>query len=1013
MKNTLHVISHTHWDREWYRTFQEFRLKLVTLVDGLLDILEKDPEFKYFMLDGQTIVLEDYLLMRPEKEGILRDHIQKGRLVIGPWHILPDMFLVSPESHIRNLLQGERTARKFGPKMMVGYMPDSFGHISQMPQILQGFEIDKACLWRGLDEEPTEFWWQSPDGSQVLMAYLRESYSNGAYLPGGESGNPSMPDMNRFAESIDGMGKKLAENSSASNHLIMLGTDHMRPSPDTSANIAFADEILPETQVAHSTLQKYFDDLLPQLQKSDLPVLIGELRACRRMPLLPGVLSTRIWIKQRNSYSENLLTNWVEPFSTFASWLDESACETQTGTKRINNPSGLIRQAWKMLMENHPHDSICGCSIDQVHDEMKVRFDQVDQVGEELTRQSLETLADRITTHNEFGNQPSFGSIIVFNPTQYDRTDLVSIEVNVPAANRKFQLVCENGENIPYETRGMGAAELLNSLMTPPEFKSAFNMVSEGRVSGYGIRAFEVLREGSKTTLDITLADQEPDRLVWEKALSEINSLLNDAEITRFHVRAHTPSISRIVFSANDVPGLGWRVFHLLADPDTNSTPTQLPAAARFFLPVIGLFSKLPAGEKLLAQLQKPSGKQPEQEVENEFFKVKVESSGTLSILDKRTGILHRGMNQFLDGGDAGDEYNYSPPAEDKEISSELLSSSVTKGEVTQSLLVQLCIRIPVSLSADRRSRSLEFKEIPVTTRITLGRSIPRIDILTTVNNSARDHRLRVHFPASIHTANAFHDSHFEVLSRSTAIPDFDRDTWIEDPRPEVPQRAFTTISDDHLGLTIANRGLPEVQVIQTANGSEIALTLLRCVGWLSRDDFSTRRGHAGPAMETPGAQMSGTWDFHYSIIPHPAADLASAANLAYEFNQPMRAVTSSDHAGPLPANGSFVKINSIDTIEVVKAQPFVLSSIKEMDDGSGWLLRGYNPGSSTLQVNITPLMFTGNGRKNTNKYCAKINLAEQFMEEVPVDKLTGSINLPVHGKQIVSVFFGSKIYKL
>ena len=116
---TIHVVSHTHWDREWYRSFQQFRLRLVHLVDALLDLLEQDKNFKFFMLDGQTIILDDYLSIRPDNEKILRDHIRKGRILIGPWHILPDMFLVSPEAHIRNLLEGDRTARKFGPKMMI------------------------------------------------------------------------------------------------------------------------------------------------------------------------------------------------------------------------------------------------------------------------------------------------------------------------------------------------------------------------------------------------------------------------------------------------------------------------------------------------------------------------------------------------------------------------------------------------------------------------------------------------------------------------------------------------------------------------------------------------------------------------------------------------------------------------------------------------------------------------------------------------------------------------------
>ena len=130
--STLAFISHTHWDREWYRTFQEFRLRLVHLVDRLLEILDQDPEFRYFMLDGQTIVLDDYLVMRPDRFDSLKGYIQSGRILIGPWHVLPDEFLVSPEAIIRNLLQGASTCSRFGQRMMVGYTPDPFGHISQL-----------------------------------------------------------------------------------------------------------------------------------------------------------------------------------------------------------------------------------------------------------------------------------------------------------------------------------------------------------------------------------------------------------------------------------------------------------------------------------------------------------------------------------------------------------------------------------------------------------------------------------------------------------------------------------------------------------------------------------------------------------------------------------------------------------------------------------------------------------------------------------------------------------------
>ncbi len=311
MRN-IHVVSHTHWDREWYRPFQSFRLKLVHLIDGLLDLLEKDPHFKYFMLDGQTIVLDDYLAMRPEKEAILRKHIQRGRILIGPWHILPDMFLVGPEAHIRNLLEGNRTAGRFGPKMMVGYIPDPFGHPGQVPQILNGFGIHTACLWRGLDDEPAEFWWQSPDGSRVLMAYLRDSYANGAALPA--------DDPPAFADALDVAADSLAGHSSVTDLLIMYGNDHMEPPPNTSVAIAYADRTLPDTHVIHSTLPKFIAAIQADIkaQKLALPTVEGELRACKRMHLLPGVLSTRMWIKQRNHASENLLTRWARALHNLA-----------------------------------------------------------------------------------------------------------------------------------------------------------------------------------------------------------------------------------------------------------------------------------------------------------------------------------------------------------------------------------------------------------------------------------------------------------------------------------------------------------------------------------------------------------------------------------------------------------------------------------------------------------------------------------------------------------------------
>ncbi len=231
--STIHLISHTHWDREWYLPFQVFRLKLVHLVDELLRILASDPEYRYFMLDGQTIVLDDYLRMRPERAEEIRRYVQSGRLLIGPWYVMPDEFLVSPESLVRNLLQGARSAQRFGDTMQVGYTPDPFGHIGQLPQILRGFGIDTAALWRGLSDEPAELWWESPDGSRVLLAFLRDSYSNAKGLPVIVMTGDDPAARAALVAEAERRRDSLAAHSATAELLFMQGGDHIEPQAET------------------------------------------------------------------------------------------------------------------------------------------------------------------------------------------------------------------------------------------------------------------------------------------------------------------------------------------------------------------------------------------------------------------------------------------------------------------------------------------------------------------------------------------------------------------------------------------------------------------------------------------------------------------------------------------------------------------------------------------------------------------------------------------------------------
>lgn len=970
----LHLVSHTHWDREWYRPFQEFRLGLVHLVDGLLEILDSDRHYKHFMLDGQTIVLDDYLQMRPENEDRLRRHIRNDRLIIGPWHILPDEFLVSPEATIRNLLEGTRTCRRFGPKMRIGYIPDPFGHIGQMPQILKGFDIHAAIFRRGLSDEAVELDWLAPNGSRVFVSYLRDGYDNAASLP--------TSDLPRFVEEVKHLRDSLAPHSTASHLLLMQGTDHMEPPPGTARAIAHARGKLDGDELVHSTLMDYLTSVQASLKRQPIPTITGELRDCKRHHLLPGCLSTRMWIKQRNQASETLLEKWAEPFNTFDIFLASPRAGRKKppgspASRRLHDPAAILRQAWRLLMENHPHDSICGCSVDQVHDEMRVRFDQVEQIGEELTRQALERLAASVQTDAA----PSAGggpAIVVFNPSSAARRDLVTVEVPL-AGTSGFDLLDEDGNSLPCQTFGLGSRDLIHISLDPKELRALYTSVNDGRVAGMSIQSIEIRRSGGEVAVEALVVEGgDPNREAWAKTVAEIETCLADPAVTGFRVRARSAGAARLSFSTPEVPGLGWRTLRL--------RPRPTPAAARLHPLVKALLplARLPFIQRLAARPRRLSAPQT---IENEFFKVRVEKDGTLTIMDTRNRLEYRGLNRFLDGGDCGDEYNYCPPSADRVTAARLKRVQVTRGPVQETLELELQLRTPAALTPDRKSRLRQWVSLPIITCVSLTRGVPRVDIRTTVENAARDHRLRVHFPAPFAAQKAHHDGHFEVVERPIGVPAFD-ETWVEQPRPEVPQRAFTTVSDGVRGLTVANRGLPEIEVLKnTAGRAEIALTLLRCVGWLSRDDFPNRKGHAGPSMETPGAQMPGRWTFEYAVIPHPG-EWRDAFQEAHAFAAPLRAAVSGAHGGSLPPAGSFLEVSP---------ETFVVSAVKETEDGGGWLARGYNLGSEEITVALKPW--------RRFKKTARTNLAE---EEVAKSKpgRDGRVTLRVRGHEIASVRF-------
>jgi mannosylglycerate hydrolase len=992
---TIHLVSHTHWDREWYLTFQQFRLKLVYLIDHLLNILAHDPNYKYYLLDGQTILLEDYLEIRPERQAELIKQINNGRILIGPWYVSPDEYLVSPESHIRNLLEGNKLCQFFGAKMAVGYLPDDFGHIGQMPQILRGFGIESACLWRGLDDQPCELEWKAPDGSSVLLSYLRDSYSNAASI------TTSVPE--KFSNDVNTLCLSLLPYSMTGEILLMQGTDHMEPLDGLAQAIGYYQHQKKQYNLVHSNLPQYFNSVRSRLEETNkyLPVISGELRSSKHSALLQNVLSTRIWLKQRNHNCETELLKWVEPLDAWNKLLETSTNALSSGndvsdTALLNDHKSIIRHAWKLLMQCHPHDSICGTSIDQVANEMRTRFDQVDQISQELINQSLENICDLIDTQLENDTtlssveQNILSAIVIFNPNDISQSGLVNLSLKLAAHYSAYEIIDTTGCTLPSDFSGMGSRELISAVMDKKALKQAFGMIHEGHIAGMVVRDFEIERHQKTVIIRAILSDHGNVNINrWREGIAQMDAIMVDQLVTEFQIHAYSDPEIQISFVAKDIPQHGFNCYWIKGcmEPGHEAAkPVKLSPIVQAFFPVMARAAQIPLFSRIIGSKKRHVSQQPKK-IENEFFVVEANSNdGTLTITDKRNHQVYSGMNRLIDSGDRGDLYNFCPPEHDLNISPKVIKLEYERQNTHKKLICYYQLKLPARLSDDRSSRGHQEVTCSIISTATLVNGISSVDIHTEVDNTAHDHRLRVHFPAPFSSSEAWYDGHFEIVRRPIGIPEYD-ETWEEPPRPEVPQRLFTSVANERISLTIANFGLPEVEVFKNQFGnSEIAITLLRCVDWLSRDDLATRKSHAGPMeVAVPDAQMEGKISFDYSIIPG-GAHWRDSIPRVMSFISPLKSMTSSVHAGVLLSKDSFVENFS---------QDFMLTTIKTAENGDGLIIRGYNLTSKPINVSLKLMI--------PIKQAQLVSLDESKIESIPITQ--GSlIDLNVGSNKIVTL---------
>jgi len=873
------------------------------MMDKLLNILKTNPKYKNFTMDGQTIPIEDYLEVCPDREAEIKEYIHEKRLSIGPMYILPDEFLISGESMIRNLLIGHQYAKKLGRVMKAGYIPDPFGHIAQLPQILRGFEIPSVLFWRGFGNEfevnnlNVEFNWDAPGKADSILAInLILSYGSVANLNTSKKDGKYTSALNLIKRTV----KKFEKFTATPFVLLNSGSDHHEARPQLPEIIEQWNKCYPDILMEQNDFEHYISKVLSI--KPELNSFQGELRGGRYAHILTGVLSARMWIKQRNTEIEYLYEKYCEPLSAITWAMDKYG--------QFKYPYSYILTGLKWLIKNHPHDSICGCSIDQVHDEMKTRFDWAEQIGDAVFKNSMLYLFRLINIEGNENKIP----FIVYNPLPWIRTDVAHFTI--------ISLIKRTG------------------FKAPEDFKI-------------------VDLKGNEIEYQFVKIKEEP-------RYTQINNV-------SFYC----------TFLAN-VPACGYSIYYLALKEKSKK-----------------------------AILNTEDFKITRSSLENEFYRVQVNLKGKITVTDKKSGTIYDDICTFEDVGDWGDEYDFSGPNENqtdlKFTSEDLNVLSITPyldGPSQKVMKLSLNLNLPASLSEDRYNRDEYLVSNLINLYIILYKNIKRIDFKIEIQNNSKDHRIRVLFPSKIISNTIDCDGHFFVISRNIELPKAEK--WAQNPLPTNHQKDFISLSDNSKTFSVLNKGLPEYEAIKNKDGSiSLAITLLRCIEWLSQPNMVNRVENAGPDLNTPKAQCLGKHIFDISLVieQNKSNWLDSKVHIkGKEFNNPLKLVFPSMVNSPIRTSDRvillpFSLIIDFGISELNKMESFLppnfsfldidnnnvfLSALKKSEKGDFLIIRCYNLSTRSQKANL--------------RFYEKFNIkgAEivNLLEQKPIHEIKARVNL-------------------
>ncbi len=860
----LHIIPNTHWDREWYYSLEKFNLRLTKLMDRLLDLLEKDPQFRTFLMDGQVLAVLDHLAQRPENAERIKELIAEDRLQVGPWYTQPIESLCDGESLIRNLMLGIKESKKLGRATMISYIIDGFGHISMLPSILKGFGINEAVAWRGMPEGSKSVFCWSTQNDSILMFYSNAGYGEATAMPYNADDFEEIIDGHVFRRK--GLRSRIRDiiairkDKAVSEHLMLLnGIDHSFAQEDLTKVIKKTNELFPEYTARHSSLEEYIYSVKSSV--TEYQHYNGELMDSVETPVLGDVHSTRPEVKLWNFRTEQMLIKWAEPISVY-SYL-------------MNNryPASELTKAWELLLQNHFHDSIASSSVDTVFRDVMCRFERSFDIAEEVSREGML----RVSQHIRKGKTDGIDNfhLIVFNPLSWTRDELTKAAIEVP---REY-----NWDNVALEFDG-------------DETAVSILKVTDGAVLKY-----------------------DPYR----------------GHPVRFPIRTF-----EISFKTGEVAGNGYKLFRVI-QKEGKCDPGLIPSY---------------------------------EDIGNEYFRIGFNKNGSFELLDIQTGAGYKNLNTFEDRGEAGNGYLHKAPDVDNIIctaGTDAVISVTEQNRYETVVQTEVTMLLPAKIEDDRKKRAGGTVPCKIKSRISIKKRCRRIDIKTTIDNRACDHRLRAIFPTGIQTEAVSAGQPFDVVNRP--IPSIVmKKEMAEEPSGVKPFQFFVDISDGEKGLMVSAGGLYEYEVPDDEE-KEIILTLLRCTDKIDEESMKGIKG-----FDIPLAQCIGEYTFEYSVIPH-AGRWGNSIRDALEFVDPMNALQIKTLEEDLLPFGrsekSFPELDTSGFFISLESGTLYLSCIKKHISRDSLVIRIVN-------------VFPDNGRGKIKTGMPWLELAEAYFLDLNEEKV-------------------------